>query len=178
MRSHWLIVPAALAASTSGYETIYLTLDQAQAAIFPGASFKPALVTLTPAQRTAIAKASGVHVRTAEVRAWRVSGGAWFFVDQVIGKHEFITYALGLDANGDYFVNKVHMTKEAAEAELTSKYATRTSDKILFFKADVNLKYHKVQEAIEVGRRAGARVLMAIVERTGGLMGDDKPKGK
>ena len=91
------------------------------------------------------------------------------------GKDEI---TLGLDANGDYFVNKKQMTKEAAEADLTAKYATRTSDKILFFKADVNLKYHKVQEAIEVGRRAGARVLMAIVERTGGLMGDDKPKGK
>jgi biopolymer transport protein TolR len=92
------------------------------------------------------------------------------------GKDEI---TLGLDANGEYFVNKVHMTKEQAEAELTSKYATRTSDKILFFKADIGLKYHKVQEAIEVGRRAGARVLMAIVERTGGLMGDDdKKKGK
>jgi biopolymer transport protein ExbD len=92
------------------------------------------------------------------------------------GKEEI---TLGLDDKGDYFVNKIPMTKEAAEAELTSKYATRTADKILFFKADINLKYKKVQEAIEVGRRAGARVLMAITERTGGLMGDDdKKKGK
>jgi biopolymer transport protein ExbD/biopolymer transport protein TolR len=91
------------------------------------------------------------------------------------GKDEI---TLGLDEKGDYFVNKIAMTKEQAEAELTSKYATRTADKILFFKADVNLKYHKVQEAIEVGRRAGARVLMAIVEHKGGLMGDDKKKGK
>ena len=36
----------------------------------------------------------------------------------------------------------------------------------------------QVQEAIEVGRRAGARVLMAITERTGGLMDDGKKKGK
>ncbi len=85
---------------------------------------------------------------------------------------------LGLDAEGKFFVNKVEMTKEQAEAQLTEKYATRTTDKILFFKADLNLKYSKVQEGIEVGRRAGAKVLMAITERTGGLMGDDKKKGK
>ena len=87
------------------------------------------------------------------------------------GKDEI---TLGLDAGGNYFVNKKAMTKEQAEADLTAKYAHRTSDKILFFKADMNLKYSKVQEAIEVGRRAGARVLMAIAERTGGLMGDKK----
>lgn len=84
---------------------------------------------------------------------------------------------LGLDAGGNYFVDKKPMTKAEAEAYLTSKFAARTKDKILFFKADVNLKYAKVQEAIEVGRRAGARVLMAITEKTGGLMGDKK-KGK
>ena len=90
------------------------------------------------------------------------------------GKDEI---TLGLDAGGNYFVNKKEMTKEQAEADLTAKYANRTSDKILFFKADLGLKYSKVQEAIEVGRRSGARVLMAITERTGGLMGDKK-KGK
>jgi Na+-translocating ferredoxin:NAD+ oxidoreductase RnfG subunit len=29
-----------------------------------------------------------------------VAGGGWFLVDEVLGKHEFITYALGLDASG------------------------------------------------------------------------------
>ncbi len=83
---------------------------------------------------------------------------------------------LGIDEAGNFFVNKVEMSKEQAEAELKAKYDARTTDKILFFKADLGLKYSKVQEGIEVGRRAGARVLMAITERTGGLMGDDDKK--
>ena len=29
-----------------------------------------------------------------------MSGGGWFIVDEVVGKHEFITYAVGLNANG------------------------------------------------------------------------------
>ena len=90
------------------------------------------------------------------------------------GKDEL---TLGLDADGKYFFNKKPYTKEQVEDTLTKLYAARTKDKILFFKADVNLKYGKVQEAIEVGRRAGARVLIAITEHTGGLMGDKK-KGK
>ena len=84
---------------------------------------------------------------------------------------------LGLDAAGNFFVNKQEMSKEQAEAMLREKFGTRTTDKILFFKADLNLKYSLVQQGIEVGRRAGAKVLMAITERTGGLMGDDKKPG-
>ena len=84
---------------------------------------------------------------------------------------------LGLDADGNFFVNKNQMTKAQAEQEFTAKFEARTTDKILFFKADLNFKYAKVQDGIEVGRRAGAKVLMAITERTGGLMGDDKKPG-
>lgn len=100
MRSHWLLLPATLAASTSGYATIYLTVEQAQAAICPGATLTPAPVTLTSTQRDAIEKASGVRVRSPEVNAWRISGGGWFIIDEVLGKHEFITYAVGIDAAG------------------------------------------------------------------------------
>jgi Na+-transporting NADH:ubiquinone oxidoreductase subunit NqrC len=96
----WRIIPTVLIASTSGYATTYLTVDQAQTAIFPGARLTPANVTLTSAQRTAIEKASGVRVRSTQVRAWRVDGGGWFLVDEVLGKHEFITYAVGLEADG------------------------------------------------------------------------------
>jgi len=142
MRSNWLIVPATLAASTSGYATIYLTLEQAQAAIFPGASFSPAPVTLTPAQRTEIAKTSGVHVRNAEVRAWRVSSGGWFFVDEVIGKHEFITYALGLNANGamrgleimDY---RETYGYEVRDAKWRAQFAGKTARSELKLDADI-----------------------------------------
>src|SRR5262249_16446209 len=35
-----------------------------------------------------------------EQRVWRVDGDGWFIVDEVVGKHEFITYAVGLNAAG------------------------------------------------------------------------------
>src|SRR5258708_10606444 len=100
MRSRWLVDHAAHVASTSGYASTYLTVEQAQVAIFPEAKFTPVPVILTSAQRETIQKTSGVRVRLAEMRAWRVHGGGWFIVDEVLGKHEFITYAVGLDASG------------------------------------------------------------------------------
>jgi hypothetical protein len=94
-------VPAALILSTSApcFAVTYLTVEQAQKLIFPGASLTAANVALTPEQRAAIEKASDMRLRS-EPKVWRVAGGGWFIADEVLGKHEFITYAVGLNANG------------------------------------------------------------------------------
>jgi hypothetical protein len=95
------LVPAALfGPQVAGYATVYLSVEQAQKAIFPGKSFDLATVKLTPEQKKAIEAASGTRQRSDEVKAWRVSGGGWLVVDQVIGKHEFITFAVGISADG------------------------------------------------------------------------------
>lgn len=78
--SVFLFTPVAVMASAA-HATVYLSVEQAQQAIFPGGAFVPF-------------SASG------ETRIWRVAAGGWFFVDRVIGKHDFITYALGLDSSG------------------------------------------------------------------------------
>ena len=33
-------------------------------------------------------------------RVWRASSAGWFIVDEVLGKHELITYAVALDTQG------------------------------------------------------------------------------
>jgi Na+-translocating ferredoxin:NAD+ oxidoreductase RnfG subunit len=55
---------------------------------------------LSDEQRRAIERRSGVNVRNREQKIWRVAGGGYFILDEVVGKHEFITYALGLNADG------------------------------------------------------------------------------
>jgi len=98
----WLRMAAAPLAifAPAASATVYLSIEQAQQAIFPGASFAAARIVLTEAQAHAIETAADVNVRAREIRAWRVSGGGWFVVDEVVGKHDFITYALGIDAGG------------------------------------------------------------------------------
>ena len=75
---------------------------------------------------------------------------------------------LGIDMSGNYFLNGRSIALEQLEPQLTAIYAARTEDKVLYFKADVNVKFAKVQEAVEVARRAGVRVLAAVTEDKGG----------
>jgi biopolymer transport protein TolR len=79
------------------------------------------------------------------------------------GENEVV---LGIDANGKYFLNMKPVDPVALEDYLRSTFAARTEDKILYFKADNNLKFARVQEAVEMARRAGVRVMAAITEPT------------
>jgi len=72
---------------------------------------------------------------------------------------------LGVDANGGYFLNGNPVPAETLEDHLRSIYATtHTEDKILYFRADKDLEYGKIQDAVETARRAGVRVMAAITE--------------
>jgi Na+-translocating ferredoxin:NAD+ oxidoreductase RnfG subunit len=100
----WL-APVAIVAAQQCYAAQYLSLEQAQAAIFADATqFVPAWVVLTRDQAKAIEASSGVRVRVPEQRVWQARADGellgWFIVDEVYGKHELITYAVGLNADG------------------------------------------------------------------------------
>lgn len=93
--------PVAIAGcAVPGLANTYLTVEQAQRTIFPGASFTQSNVTLSADQQKNIESRCGVRVRSRDLKVWRVSGGGWFIVDEVLGKHEYITYALGLNPGG------------------------------------------------------------------------------
>lgn len=98
--SAYLCLPAALVATTSGHATTYLTIEQAQNVMCPGTTLEAVPITLTSAERRTIEKAAGVRVRQPALHAWRVSTGGWFLVDEVIGKHEYISYAVRISAAG------------------------------------------------------------------------------
>lgn len=104
----WVVMaPVAVlsvAAPTAAYATQYLTLGQAQRQLFPSATeFVDRSLTLTAAQRKAIASAARAGSTTSQ-RAYEARGPSgrlgWLFVDQVLGKHELITYAVALDPTG------------------------------------------------------------------------------
>jgi Na+-transporting NADH:ubiquinone oxidoreductase subunit NqrC len=83
----------------------YLSIDDAQKLMFPGPhSFESAAITLSPEQARAIEKQTGVRPRSHELRLWRVRQDdklvGYFMLDEVIGKHELIHYALTLSPEG------------------------------------------------------------------------------
>jgi hypothetical protein len=95
----WL-APVALFASATSRAEVYFDLAQVQAALFPNQTLQAQAISLDAAQIDVIEKAAKTAVPSPRLKVWRASGGGWMFVDQVIGKHEFITYALALDADG------------------------------------------------------------------------------
>src|SRR5262245_42230020 len=101
MRGQFLLVPfATLAIVAPAHATVFLSLDQAQKLMFPGATLTPEFRELSREQASAIEKASGVSVRSRTLRIWHVSTGGWFIADEVVGKHEYIPFALALDDDG------------------------------------------------------------------------------
>jgi len=71
---------------------------------------------------------------------------------------------LGIDEAGRFFLNQRPVPEGTLEDQLRSIFGARTEDKILYFKADNQLKYGKIQEAVETARRSGVRVMAAITE--------------
>ncbi|RZI83606.1 MAG: FMN-binding protein [Rubrivivax sp.] len=83
----------------------YLTVAQAQVLLFPGAkTFAEQPLKFTEEQRDRIKAASGLRQRWDEQKVWRAERDGqvqgWFIVDEVIGKHEFITYATAISKDG------------------------------------------------------------------------------
>jgi hypothetical protein len=101
MKARFLLLPVATLAIVSPvHATVYMTVEQAQALLFPGANFTPIFLTLTDAQASDIEKTSDTNVLSRQIKVWRVSSGGWFIADEVVGKHEFIPIAVGIDASG------------------------------------------------------------------------------
>jgi hypothetical protein len=101
MKARLLLIPLSpLALVAPAYAVTYLTVEQAQTLMFEGRVLTRDFRALTPAQMQAIESDSGVKVANPQLSAWRDNAGEWFLLDQVIGKHEFINYAVALDANG------------------------------------------------------------------------------
>lgn len=101
MKRRILLLGSALAvAAPNAFANVYLTTEQAQALMFPGEALQPSFRKITPDQRTAIRRACGDSPLSDDLKAWRAASGGWFIVDEVVGKHEFITYAVSLDATG------------------------------------------------------------------------------
>lgn len=88
------------------YAVDYLTIAQAQTVLFPDAdAFTAHELTLTPDQRKQINKISGVIRRREDhQRVWKAARGetvqGWLIIDDVVGKHDDITYATALSPDG------------------------------------------------------------------------------
>jgi Na+-translocating ferredoxin:NAD+ oxidoreductase RnfG subunit len=123
-----VLIPALVAAVPGGSlrAAEYLSIPQAQAVLFPaGTRFEKTPVTLTGEQLKQIKDRSGSRQREKSPAVWKaVKGGehlGWFVVDNVIGKHEFITYGAALSASGTVLGLEILTYRETHGEEVSDK---------------------------------------------------------
>lgn len=119
------LLPVA-AISVSAYAVDYLSIEQAQQILFPNAtSFSDRTVQLSKQQKSAIRKLAGVRQRWSEQAVWRADGddgfAGWVIVDNVIGKHEYITYAAGLSPHGQVIGVEILSYRETHGGEIRAQ---------------------------------------------------------
>ena len=71
---------------------------------------------------------------------------------------------LGIDVNGDFFVEGRPVTAARLQPVLRQVYERRPGDHLMFLRADRGVGYDVVLDAIEAARGAGVRTIGAIIE--------------
>jgi Na+-translocating ferredoxin:NAD+ oxidoreductase RnfG subunit len=83
----------------------YLSIDAAQRGLFAQAErFDEIVLALNPAQKQSVTELAGPQPPHRSLRAWKAVRGndvlGYVFVDEVLGRQDMITYAVGIDASG------------------------------------------------------------------------------
>ncbi len=142
----FLVTPAVFAAADC-YAVQYLTVEQAQRVLFPDAAeFEARPLVLTAAQVAAVESTTGLPVRSPRHNVWAARHGnhlhGWFVVDEVIGKHELITYAVALSQGGRVLGVEVLEYRENYGYEIRNpawraQFTGKTRDDVLSLDSDI-----------------------------------------
>jgi hypothetical protein len=133
-------VPMAVAAD-------YLSVTEAQHAVFPEATgFRELPVLLTAAQREQVLALAGVQPPHGLLRVWVAERGknaiGHFLMDEVVGRQDFIDYALGINPDGSLRTLEIMSYRESHGAEVRNaawrrQFAQRSSLQQLRFQTDI-----------------------------------------
>ena len=125
----------------------YLSVEQAQKSIFPTADrFDEVILALNTAQKQTVASLAGPQPPHRSLRSWRAFRGdellGYVFVDEVVGRQDFITYATGIDASGRLGALEVLAYRESHGGEVRSdawrhQFSGRQNLDQLRFEADI-----------------------------------------
>ena len=75
---------------------------------------------------------------------------------------------LGIDANGQYFLNKKPIPNPQLGELLKGIYENRTEDKLLYIKAHKDLEYSKILDALDIASHNGVAVSGMITDQQPG----------
>jgi Na+-translocating ferredoxin:NAD+ oxidoreductase RnfG subunit len=101
----------------------YLSIDAAQRGLFAQADrFDEIVLALNPAQKQSVTDLAGPQPPHRSLRAWKAVRGndvlGYVFVDEVLGRQDMITYAVGIDASGRMGALEVLSYRESHGGEI------------------------------------------------------------
>jgi len=125
----------------------YMSVEQAQKSLFPQADrFDEVVLALSPAQKQQVAALAGPQPPHRSLRSWKaLKGGELLghvFVDEVVGRQDFITYAAAIDPSGRLGTLEVLAYRESHGGEVRGdawrrQFVGRSSLDQLHFEADI-----------------------------------------
>jgi len=77
---------------------------------------------------------------------------------------------LGIDASGQYYLNKKPIPNAELATRLKAIFENRTEDKLLYIKAHKDLQYGKVLDAMDIAAHNDVRVTGMITDQRPGTM--------
>jgi len=95
-----LVIALCSTASVVTYAKNYATIEQAQVNMFPGIALTQKTFPVTESEQKLLHNASSISLPFKGDRIWKAANGGWFVVDEIVGKHDMITYAVGIDPEG------------------------------------------------------------------------------
>ena len=96
----FIIGLAAVTAPIIAQAKIYVSVEQAQKILIPNKSLVKNPIIITDDLQDKMRSASSIRHPFQGDRIWKAADGSWFIVDEVVGKHEMITYAVALNDRG------------------------------------------------------------------------------
>ena len=91
---------ALLGAPVIAQAKIYVSVEQAQKILLPNKTLTKAPIIITDDLQDKMRSASTIRHPFQGDRIWRAQDGSWLVIDEVVGKHEMITYAVALNPTG------------------------------------------------------------------------------
>ena len=111
---------------------IYVSVEQAQKMLIPNKPLIKNSIIITDELQDRMRSASSIRHPFQGDRIWKAADGSWFIVDEVVGKHEMITYAVALSPSG--VVTGIEILEyvesygyEVAEAQWRKQFVGKTA---------------------------------------------------
>jgi len=91
---------AIISAPIIAHAKIYVSAEQAQKILFPNKTLTVNPIIITDDLQEKMRAASSIRYPFQGQRIWKSADGGWLVIDEVIGKHEMVTYAVALSETG------------------------------------------------------------------------------